>query len=145
MQDLMRASFTRLVRFLHSRIRYDTRCYFNVRSKADISQLNLPHVWTYCGSVERFRYQNLLWRAANHAGRHEDYLARPTNVLIAYRALIVHKNTVGGEIWCSFLSIHAFCSAMDRHMQHAVFHTIAFLAFSCLAFSASPSHDVVHC
>ena len=27
------------------------------------------------------------------------------------------------------------CSAMDRNMQHAVFHTIAFLAFSCLAFS----------
>ena len=26
-----------------STIRYDTRCYFNVRSKADISQLNLPH------------------------------------------------------------------------------------------------------
>ena len=24
-------------------IRYDTRCYFNVRLKADISQLNLPH------------------------------------------------------------------------------------------------------
>jgi len=24
-------------------IRYDTRCDFNVRSKADISQLNLPH------------------------------------------------------------------------------------------------------
>jgi len=23
--------------------RYDTICYFNVRSKADISQLNLPH------------------------------------------------------------------------------------------------------
>ena len=23
-------------------IRYDTRCYFNVRSKADVSQLNLP-------------------------------------------------------------------------------------------------------
>ena len=22
---------------------YDTRCYFNVRSKADISQLDLPH------------------------------------------------------------------------------------------------------
>ena len=30
------------------------------------------------------------------------------------------------------------CSAMDRHMQHAVFHTIAFLAFSCLAFSVAP-------
>jgi len=26
-----------------SALRYDTRCYFNVRSKADISQLNLPH------------------------------------------------------------------------------------------------------
>jgi len=24
-------------------VKYDTRCYFNVRSKADISQLNLPH------------------------------------------------------------------------------------------------------
>jgi len=27
----------------HNQIRYDTRCYFNVRSKANISQLNLPH------------------------------------------------------------------------------------------------------
>ena len=27
----------------HDTIRYDTRCCFNVRSKADISQLNLPH------------------------------------------------------------------------------------------------------
>ena len=26
-----------------SDIRYDTRCYFNVLSKADISPLNLPH------------------------------------------------------------------------------------------------------
>ena len=25
-------------------IRYDTRCYFNVLSKANMSQLNLPHV-----------------------------------------------------------------------------------------------------
>ena len=24
-------------------IRHDTRCYFNVQSKADMSQLNLPH------------------------------------------------------------------------------------------------------
>ena len=32
-----------LVALLTSLIRYDTRCYFNVRSKADISQLNLPH------------------------------------------------------------------------------------------------------
>jgi len=24
-------------------IRYDTRCYFNVRSKANMSRLNLPH------------------------------------------------------------------------------------------------------
>ena len=28
---------------VQSTIRYDTRCYFNVRSKSDISQLNLPH------------------------------------------------------------------------------------------------------
>jgi len=25
------------------RLRYDTRCHFNVRSKANMSQLNLPH------------------------------------------------------------------------------------------------------
>ena len=24
-------------------VRFDTRCYFNVRSIADVSQLNLPH------------------------------------------------------------------------------------------------------
>ena len=24
-------------------IRYDTKCYFNVRSKADMNQLNQPH------------------------------------------------------------------------------------------------------
>ena len=32
-----------LVTANHDTIRYDTRCYFNVRSKADVSQLNLPH------------------------------------------------------------------------------------------------------
>ena len=32
--------------------RYDTRCYFNVRSKADISQLNLPHGTDNYKSVE---------------------------------------------------------------------------------------------
>ena len=40
------------IRYTHDRsltqsaldeIRYDTRCYFNVRSKADMSQLNLLH------------------------------------------------------------------------------------------------------
>ena len=28
---------------LDDTIRYDTRCYFNMRSKANMSQLNLPH------------------------------------------------------------------------------------------------------
>jgi len=27
----------------YDKIRYDARCYFNVRSKADMSRLNLPH------------------------------------------------------------------------------------------------------
>ena len=31
------------IRTAHFTIRYDTRCYFNVRSKANTSQLNLPH------------------------------------------------------------------------------------------------------
>jgi len=29
--------------FKFCKVVHDTRCYFNVRSKADISQLNLPH------------------------------------------------------------------------------------------------------
>ena len=33
-----------LCRVPQQTLRYDTRCYFNVRSKADISQLNLPHL-----------------------------------------------------------------------------------------------------
>jgi len=33
-------------------IRYDTRCYFNVRSKADISQLNLLHGFQQRQSIE---------------------------------------------------------------------------------------------
>ena len=32
-----------LAQMIIEEIRYDTRCYFNVRSKADISRLNLPH------------------------------------------------------------------------------------------------------
>ena len=36
------ATANRHCRDIYSRSRYDTRCYFNVRSKADISQLNLP-------------------------------------------------------------------------------------------------------
>ena len=38
---IYKISYDNLIRY--DTIRYDTRCYFNVRSKADISQLNLPH------------------------------------------------------------------------------------------------------
>jgi len=34
----------RVMKYHINTIRYDTRCYFNVRSKANMSQLNLPHV-----------------------------------------------------------------------------------------------------
>ena len=37
------ADLTTAGNFTFNMIRYDTRCYFNVRSKADMSQLNLPH------------------------------------------------------------------------------------------------------
>ena len=41
-----------------------------------------------------------------------------------------------------FRQINGYISktVKDRHMQHSVFHTIAFLAFSCLAFSTTPQH-----
>jgi len=35
--------FTQMLHVNTNTIRYDTRCYFNVRSKADISQLNILH------------------------------------------------------------------------------------------------------
>jgi len=38
---LFRSCQTQLTRY--DTIRYDTRCYFNVRSKANMSQFNLPH------------------------------------------------------------------------------------------------------
>ena len=40
--------------FLCAMIRYDTRCYFNLRSKADVIQLNLPHgtdSWQHAGLI----------------------------------------------------------------------------------------------
>jgi len=107
----------------------------------------------------------------NHAGRHKDYSKRPTNVLIAYRVLIV----LGGEIWRSFLSTHAFllgngqtyatrgvpyyrvsrifmsrnfhpCKLVPQiHVSHfpPLQHGAAFScpAISCLAFSASPVYS----
>ena len=36
-------TINQFVVYRYDTIRYDTRCYFNVRSKADISQLSLPH------------------------------------------------------------------------------------------------------
>jgi len=42
--DDARDQWTRRVTGSTSRtIRYDTRCYFHVRSKGDMNQLNLPH------------------------------------------------------------------------------------------------------
>jgi len=40
-ESILKLHIGRTIRY--DTIRYDTRCYFNVRSKADISQLNLPH------------------------------------------------------------------------------------------------------
>ena len=44
--SLLEKKHSSALRKIHSKsiaILYDTRCYFNVRSKADMSQLNLPH------------------------------------------------------------------------------------------------------
>jgi len=49
--------------FLTNRLlTYDTRCYFNVRSKADISQLNLPH-----GKIYRTDFDCLPVSEYNHS------------------------------------------------------------------------------
>ena len=41
--ELELANFTSLTRRLLYTIQYNTRCHFDVRSKADMSQLSLPH------------------------------------------------------------------------------------------------------
>jgi len=85
------------------------------------------------------------------------------NFLLVYISC-VHKNTVGGEIWCSFLSTHAFllgngqtcntrCSILSRfshfHVSHIppLQHGAAFScpAISCLAFPASPVKLIPFC
>jgi len=48
-------------------IRYDTRCYFNVRSKADISQLNLPHGRPAGNSGSHTKLLRQWWRAGRIA------------------------------------------------------------------------------
>ena len=41
--DPLSAAEANVKRMFGTALRYDTRCYFNVHSKADMSQLNLPH------------------------------------------------------------------------------------------------------
>jgi len=45
-RDALRPPSRHTIRY--DTIRCDARCYFNVRSKADISQLDLPHVSVQC-------------------------------------------------------------------------------------------------
>ena len=55
-------------------VRYDTRCYFNVRSKADMSQLNLPHGNRQLKSIKaeklRSKRRNLLTSNSKSLGNH---------------------------------------------------------------------------
>jgi len=46
-------------------IRYDTRCNFNVRSKADMSQLNLPH-----GKVTQEVTERRVHASRKNCGKH---------------------------------------------------------------------------
>ena len=46
---------------------YDTRCYFNVRSKADMSQLNLPHETT---NLEKQKNEKLRKRICSEVSVH---------------------------------------------------------------------------
>ena len=49
-------------------MRYDTRCYFNVRSKADISRLNLPHVAENLKKLEKTFFLNFKSRICSEVG-----------------------------------------------------------------------------
>jgi len=63
--------YTLCVEKLYDTIRYDTRCYFNVRSKADISQLNLPHGNFRCNSTKLVhdRFSKFVHSAATNCKR----------------------------------------------------------------------------
>jgi len=52
---------------------------------------------------------------------------------------LISTQAVSGEICALFSLLIQSWSAMDKHMQLSVFHTIAFFSFSCPAFSTPAS------
>ena len=75
-------------------LRYDTRCYFNVRSKADISQLNLPNLVPATGRGEVVRYNGpcggmpcrFLQRTTHDARKHGFETSPETKALPRYHS-----------------------------------------------------------
>ena len=49
--------------------RYDTRCYFNVRLKADISQLNLPQKSVKTGKKLKSKMTDMLRSNSKQSGK----------------------------------------------------------------------------
>ena len=69
------------------RLRYDTRCHFNVRSKANMSQLNLPH-----GNLPHALARG--WR--REAG---SWFQRRREACWKERSVIRRENNVDGRAW----------------------------------------------
>jgi len=95
-------------------------------------------VWTYRGSVERFRFRNLLWRAADAPRTCTNLDARNLVLFLVYLCIPARQWTDICNTRCSILSRFS-----HFHVSHflPLKHGAAFScpASSCLAFSASPS------
>ena len=117
-------------------IRYDTRCYFNVRSKADMSRLNLPHgtsvraerrhaqrsIWTvhkqwYIADITR---QSYLTRGLFEP-RQQQYVVKQEHVHVdSFRYFCLPTNTFSNN-YCTFLC----CTVSHTYKQNtALFCTV---------------------
>jgi len=99
--------FSIVLSILYDTIRYDTRCYFNVRSKADISQLNLPH-----GTEELYPYKDNKRTLQTHLTSRNSNAKNSTNsfpLAVGIAIFYCHKSYVLCTVCCVLVTIHVHC------------------------------------
>jgi len=116
------------------RRRYDTRCYFNVRSKADISQLNLPH-GSENGNVRcnvpgcmNVRFVNLLVLSASNKKDAAEYFQNvlPPNDSRAKFVRLMCLQILTGEDW-NFVMYDGIRSQKRQNSSGSVFYCFYFI------------------
>ena len=111
-----------------------TRCYFNVRSKADISQLNLPHGkliyreglcnhrrWIVCLFVTTITKYNVDGSGRNFLGRFLGGKASPSSFLVTIASRVwrlLSKNAVNRGFFSSVNKPISNVNKPTNHLTH---------------------------